>query len=466
MADGTLAKLHAYDDTELKFSSSIDPKNHQFADVIDSKICESWNTGQILEMLPAEATQEFRNGCILLFPIIPTSYDAPGMVIIGSNNQLPFDEEHEITMTYVNIIALETAKKQAHSLMELDKAKTSFFMSMSHELRTPLTLIIGPVTDCLKDPDSQLSSKQTLSLELVRKNSVRLLKLVNSLLDIGRLNSGLMRANFKQSNVSQKTRDSLSMFQSVIEKAGVKFIVQCEKLDSACYIDEEMYQKIIFNLLGNAIKFTLKGHIRCILRKSEDKNNFELVLEDTGVGIPEDQLTKVFDRFYRVHQNNGGRTIEGSGIGLALACDLVELHGGRISVSSQIGCGSIFTVSIPFGKDHLPADQISERERNDTVQVSQHNILEFLEEANSLSNHNVNFSYNFSTQKVENNLGFIGSIDDSNKVIYVADDNPDMRKYLAQIISNHWSVRTFENGLLLLEEIGRLKPNLIVSDVS
>ncbi|KAJ3062116.1 hypothetical protein HDU98_001987, partial [Podochytrium sp. JEL0797] len=182
---------------------------------------------------------------------------------------------HEISLTYVNIKSLENEKIEAQALIELGNVKTSFFMSMSHELRTPLTLIIGPVDDCLQQKN--LSDQQKTSLEMVRKNSTRLLRLVNTLLDIGRLNAGCMKAKFKLTNIAERTREYLSMFQSAIERSGLQFVVCCESIEGECFVDGEMWQKIVFNLLGNAIKFTLKGTIKCIIQTSQDKGHFEFV---------------------------------------------------------------------------------------------------------------------------------------------------------------------------------------------
>ncbi|KAI8619659.1 hypothetical protein BC830DRAFT_1103147 [Chytriomyces sp. MP71] len=486
--DGTLARSEASIGTgSYAFPDTLDPADtNGDPSFISSRIRESWNNRKVIEIVPPEASSEHKNGVVLVIPITTNNDETPALLVVGTNSSLAFDQaytefvqmiQHEVSMAYVNIKSLETAKAQAQALMELDKAKTSFFMSMSHELRTPLGLIIGPVEDCLIDPDFALTENQSMQLELVRKNSVRLLKLVNSLLDIGRLNSGCMKAVFRPIDVSEKTGQYFSMFQSAIEKAGLKYLTEIENVDpNVVFLDEEMWQKIIFNLLGNAIKFTLKGHIKGALRLCPDKKFIEFSVEDTGVGIPDNQIAKVFDQFQRV-EYTGGRSFGGSGIGLALVNDLVKFHGGSISLQSTVNVGTTFTVRIPVGKQHLPQDQVGFRAASEETltRPNQHtikNMNAYLEEAMGfVHSENADNIGNGGASPCHPKSGkrksiILSAVRDDSNAIFLVDDNADMRKYLGRILSRYWSiVETFENGKLALEAMKRVLPSLVVSDV-
>ncbi|TPX76123.1 hypothetical protein CcCBS67573_g02611 [Chytriomyces confervae] len=457
-------------------------------------VCEAWNSRQMMQLVPPESHILHRNGTVLVMPVVASNGDAPALIVAGTRTTLPFDEKyfdfvnmirHEVSMAYVNVQSLETAKARTDALVELDKVKTSFFMSMSHELRTPLGLIIGPVEDCLKDTDSKLTDNQSMQLELVRKNSVRLLKLVNSLLDVGRLNSGCMKAVFRLFDISEKTGQYLCMFQSIIEKGGLKYQMKIEAIDARlCYLDEEMWQKIVFNLLGNALKFTLSGHIKATLKLSDDGKFVHFIVEDTGVGIPHDQISRVFDQFHRV-EFVGGRSFEGSGIGLNLVNDLVKLHGGSIGISSVVGQGTTMTVRIPTGHQHLPRDQVVDSWEDPDEQTAKY-MTSYLEEAYCfVSDDSARDGINspptlpmkplneFKTIEAPVSGSLVplrppsatSSAAASSILIFLVDDNQDMRRYLGHVLSRHYSVEVFENGRAALNAMHRIIPALVVADV-
>ncbi|KAI9328079.1 hypothetical protein BDR26DRAFT_1012478 [Obelidium mucronatum] len=491
--DGILLRYDKVVNIESSFPNKIDPVLGTQCDELTSKIAEAWNLEDTIEIIPAEAHPVHKNGTILIIPILTTSDDAPGLLVLGTNPNLNYDERyrsfinmavHEIATSYTSVKSLETAKKQNHALLELDKVKTSFFVSMSHELRTPLTLIISPVEDVIKESKNQLTKEQSSTLELVRKNACRLLKLVNTLLDIGRLNAGCMTATFRRTNIADKIHQFESMFEGIIKKAGLNFITEFSQINEPCYMDEEMLQKIVFNLLGNAIKFTLKGYIKTALRLSDDNKKFEFVVEDSGVGIPKDQLGRVFQQFHRVDYA-GGRSFEGSGIGLALVSDLVKLHGGTITLRSVFGVGSTFIVSIPVGKNHLPPERVVETSLQDidgspvTSDSNTGHLSVFLEEAREFAEScpQTNETTSSAQEELETHLetdAFMIPKPDPNdqdsdifnkRLIFLVDDNSDMRKYLSQIISRYWSCQTFDNGHTALNAMKRIAPSLVVSDV-
>ncbi|WP_228058470.1 PAS domain-containing sensor histidine kinase [Nostoc sp. LEGE 12447] len=242
------------------------------------------------------------------------------------------------------------------ALSELDRAKTVFFSNISHEFRTPLTLMLSPLEDLLLDTQTPLAPQQRDSLELVQRNGLRLLKLVNTLLDFSRLEAGRMQASYEPIDLAALTTELASMFCSLTERAGLEFAINCPTLPEAIYIDRQMWEKIVFNLLSNAFKFTLTGTIT--VRLQRDRNTVNLIVEDTGIGIPEAEISHLFERFYQV-KGLQGRSFEGSGIGLSLVQELVKLHGGTISVTSVLGEGSRFTVSIPTGCAHLPQERLN-----------------------------------------------------------------------------------------------------------
>ena len=177
---------------------------------------------------------------------------------------------------------------------------------------------------------------------------MRLLKLVNTLLDFSRIEAGRIDAIFAPLDLAAYTAEIASSFQSLFERAGLGFAVERHRLDKAVYVDRELWEKVVLNLVSNAFKFTLAGKVTVTVRPAPGGDDVELIVADTGVGISDSELPRLFERFHRV-ENAQGRSYEGSGIGLALVRELVELHGGTISVESRKGVGSTFTVRLPFG---------------------------------------------------------------------------------------------------------------------
>ena len=188
-------------------------------------------------------------------------------------------------------------------------------------------------------------------IDLLYRNELRLLKLVNTLLDFARIEASRGEAAYQPIDLSATTADLASNFRSAAERAGLRFVVDCPPLPGPVFVDLDMWEKIVLNLLSNAFKFTFEGTIVVSLRSAGEQ--VELSVHDTGVGIPSEEQPAIFDRFHRVRSSRS-RSIEGSGIGLALVKELVQLHGGTIGVTSVPGRGSTFTVRLPFGSDHLP----------------------------------------------------------------------------------------------------------------
>ena len=305
----------------------------------------------------------------LALPIIPPGADRPAAIFIsGVSSRLPMNEAYRgfydllasgVTSAVSNARAYDDERSRAKALAELDRAKTAFFSNVSHEFRTPLTLMLGPVEDALAASNEPLPPLQRERLEVVYRNGLRLQRLVNSLLDFSRIEAGRVRVAYEPTALADFTADLAGNFRSACEKAGLKLRVDCPPLGEPVFVDRPMWEKIVLNLLSNAFKFTFDGEIAVSMRQTDFAA--ELRVRDTGTGIPAEEIPLLFDRFYRV-ENARGRTHEGSGIGLALVQELVNLHGGSISATSEVGRGTTFTVSIPLGSQHLPRDQVgSER---------------------------------------------------------------------------------------------------------
>ncbi|MBS1852900.1 MAG: response regulator [Acidobacteria bacterium] len=399
----------------------------------------------------------------LLLPIASQTQGSPaGVLISGLNPYRPLDVSYtgflnvaagQIAASIANARAYEEEKKRAEALAEIDRAKTLFFGNVSHEFRTPLTLMLGPLEDMLAEAD-QLSPAQQKRLDIAHRNSLRLLKLVNTLLDFSRIEMGRFEASYEATDLAQLTADLAGVFRSAIERAGLKFILHCHPLSQPVYVDRESWEKIVFNLLSNALKFTFHGEIEVSL--APGGLGVELVVRDTGIGIPEKDLPNLFERFYRV-KNAQGRTFEGTGIGLALVHELARVHGGDVRVESSLRQGSTFRVSLPFGKDHLPAEQLGAAGNASPAPLRPGAYGEevFLESWLNENSRNEVSSANPETLAATSGRPHI----------LLADDNSDMREYLGKLLAPMGEVRTAADGEAALRSIQEQAPDLVLSDI-
>ncbi|NOK15492.1 hybrid sensor histidine kinase/response regulator [Corallococcus carmarthensis] len=351
--------------------------------------------------------------------------------------------------------AYEEAKQRAEELARLDAAKTAFFSNVSHEFRTPLTLILGPVEDALAKTTKSLEGE---SLDLVRRNALRLYKLVNTLLDFSRMEAGRAQASYAPVDLSVFTTSLASAFQSAVESAGLRLVVDCPPLPEPLYVDPEMWEKVVLNLLSNAVKYTYHGEIRVSLRWEDAQA--VLRVEDTGVGIPEEELPRVFERFYRVRVTQG-RSHEGTGIGLALVQELVKLHGGNVGVTSQLGKGTTFTVRLPGGTAHLPPERVERTSRQTPVPSG---AAPFVEETRRWST-DVTATDTGAPPAVEAPAVEV-SPELAHSRILLVDDNADLRSYVTGLLKPGFPhVETARNGQDALEQARLRPPDLILSDV-
>ena len=366
----------------------------------------------------------------------------------------------QIATVVANARAYEAERQRAESLAELDRAKTAFFSNVSHEFRTPLTLLLAPVEQVLADAQTPPVIRERL--ELAHRNALRLQKLVNSLLDFARIEAGRVHASYQPVDLAALTRDLASSFRSAIERAGLDLLVECESLPGPVYVDREMWEKIVLNLLSNAFKFTLHGRIAVHLR--EDAGRARLDVRDTGVGVPPDELPRLFERFHRV-ESTQGRTHEGSGIGLALVQELVRLHGGRIEVASELGQGSTFSVWLPLGSAHLPVDRVpgSYAPASTAIgaQVFVQEALRWLS-AGSPGHETPARPQLVGDERPQNDRRFASTF---GARIVLADDNADMRGYLCELLAPYYSVVPTADGAAALEAIRQRRPDLALCDV-
>ncbi|RKH02158.1 ATP-binding protein [Corallococcus carmarthensis] len=401
-------------------------------------------------------------GSALVLPVARSGESNPtGLLVLGLSPRLPADASY---LSFLELVAgglgaarsgaraYEDARRQAESLAELDRAKTAFFSNVSHEFRTPLTLMLGPLADALTDPEHPLHSRQRERLMLVQRNSQRLLKLVNSLLDFSRLEAGRMRALFEPTDLGPLTAGLAGAFDSLVAKAGLRLQVDCPRLSTPVWVDRDLWEKVVLNLLSNAFKFTFQGTLTVRLREHADR--VELSVSDTGMGIPAHELPRVFERFHRV-EGVRGRSHEGSGIGLALVRELVELHGGRICAKSTVDQGSTFTVSLPKGTAHLPQEQLR-KPAQEPLRAPNPEV--FVQEAAQWLSDSADDTP-VPVPVPEAPPGVVRGH------VLLADDNADMRDYVRRSLEGRFTVTAVADGRSALALARQRPPDVVLSDV-
>jgi signal transduction histidine kinase len=405
----------------------------------------------------------------LTLPVIEPGQNAPTLLLVleasprcalqGTYRTFFEQLASHIATALVAAHAFEAQRQRAEALAEIDRAKTLFFSNVSHEFRTPLTLLLGPLADLLA-PERDLPPDVRADLHIMHRNGLRLLKLVNTLLDFARIEAGRMHADFVPTDLCILTTDVASVFRSLVEKAGLRLIVECAPMSEMAFVDRDMWEKIILNLLSNAFKFTLQGEIA--VRLQQRGNVVELEISDTGIGIPAAEMPHLFERFHRV-SGAQARTHEGTGIGLALVQELVHQHGGTISVSSTEGVGSTFTIRMPLGSAHLPGERVGTLAAPSSTALS---AAAYVEEAERWLPSDMPGAID----PLLLTTGAVPALLDSAAAprqarIVLADDNADMRDYLARLLGQHYQVEAVSDGAQALAAIQRAVPDLVLSDV-
>ncbi|NHC35325.1 ATP-binding protein [Scytonema millei] len=378
------------------------------------------------------------------------------------DNYLEFFNQvaRQIGMAIANARSYEEERRRAEQLAELDRAKTVFFSNVSHEFRTPLTLMLAPLEDAIASLSDTIPAQEREQLQLVQRNGLRLLKLVNTLLDFSRIEAGRVEATYEPTDLAAFTAELASVFRSAIERANLRLVVNCPPLPEAVYVDREMWEKIVLNLLSNAFKFTFKGEISLDLQWQSDR--VQLAVRDTGIGIPAAELPHLFERFHRV-KGAQGRSIEGSGIGLSLVQELVKLHQGAIEVTSVEGSGTCFTISIPTGTAHLPQDRIGASRTLASTALGTNSYLEealrwLPEDRGDKGEVGENASLSSLSP-----LSFLSPTSPAR--ILLADDNTDMRDYVRRLLGQQYEVEAVSDGLAALSAVRQQVPDLILTDV-
>ncbi|MBM0232967.1 SpoIIE family protein phosphatase [Micromonospora sp. STR1_7] len=408
------------------------------------------DVAELLDPPPAGAADR-----ALVLPITAAN-ETVGALVVGVARRLPLGDDYrdfldlvaaQISRAVGKQRAYEQERARAAELAALDQAKTNFFANVSHEFRTPLTLVLGPLEDMLADP--ALPVADTERLTMMHRNALRLLKLVNTVLDFSRLESGRLAARYQPTDLSGYTARLASTFRSATDRAGLRLVVDCPPLPAPVFVDRDMWEKIVLNLVSNAVKFTFDGEIRVRVLAVEAGARLEVT--DTGVGIVPAELTHVFERFHRV-PGVRARTHEGTGIGLALVRELVEMHGGEVGLTSRVDEGSTFTVTIPFGSAHLPADRVAGFGPLPAGEPEQARLYVAETALWSGAESATEFDSGPTTVAPAGR-------------ILVVDDNVDLREHVTRLLSPTWEVVTASDGLTALPLAREGGFDLVLTDV-
>jgi signal transduction histidine kinase len=406
----------------------------------------------------------------LVMPMMtPTTARPVGVVIAGVSPRRALDAQYreflhlvtaQVATAIANAQAYAQERQRAEALAELDRAKTAFFSNVSHEFRTPLTLMLGPLEELLGHAD-QLPQAAQDHIAMVYRNGLRLLRLVNALLDFARLEAGRLQATYHPLDLAAATADVASVFRSVVEKAGLTFTVHCPPLPARVYVDRDMWENIVLNLLSNAFKFTRAGSITVSL--TADAHQAILQVADTGTGMAPEDVPKVFDRFQRL-QHTYSRTHEGTGIGLALVKELVALHGGTVTVASCLHQGTVFTVAIPFGSAHLPPERIRDSEAPAPAALAPSPFVEealrWLPEPPAAAP----VGWPPPAPAGVGDPAVEGTAAGPPHIV-LADDNADMLAYVHRLLRPAYDVTAVPNGAAALAAMRQRPPDLVLADV-
>jgi signal transduction histidine kinase len=410
---------------------------------------------------------------VVVLPVLLPGQERPRAILVAAAS--PMRALEKDYRTFFELIATQIASgladaqareeehRRAEALAAIDRAKTAFFSNVSHEFRTPLTLMLGPLEDVLGDPTLRPDYRR--SVELAHRNGIRLLKLVNTLLDFSRIEAGRVEAVYQATDIAALTAELSSNFRSACERAGIALVIDCPTMPAPVYVDRDMWEKIVLNLLSNAFKHTFDGEITVTLDWNE--RAIQLIVRDTGTGIPADEIPHLFERFYRVRTARG-RTQEGTGIGLALVRELTTLHGGSVGAASIPGSGSTFTVTIPRGKDHLPPEQIG---RSRSLPSTALGAVPYVEEAlrwlpggEPAPSIGLGEGVGTSSPLHQRDTGSAFGPVARRRIVW-ADDNADMREYVSHLLGPEYDVEAVPDGEAALAAVRRQRPDLVLSDI-
>lgn len=463
LAAGTTASPEAIDLTSAETSQGWQLR--QVMETGESKIVEDLEAR--FGLLPGGAWSQSPHQAVIL--PLARSGETFGFLIAGVSPLRVFDDDYkgffdsiagQVTTGINNARTYEQERKRLEALAELDRAKTVFFSNVSGEFRTPLTLILGSTEEALTDRNVPLPAAHRERMEVVQRNGQRLLKLVNPVLDFWGIETGRIQPVYELTDLAAFTAELASVFRSAIEGANLRLVVDCPPLSESAWVDRQMWEKIVLNLLSNAFKFTFEGEIAVVLRDRDCQ--IELEVRDTGTGIPARELPHIFERFHR-GRGAKARTYEGSGIGLSLVQELVGLHGGKIQVSSAVDLGTSFTVSIPAGSARLPARPI---DRVATVTSTSTSAATYVEEAlRLLPEEDREQGSARAVESTPPSALLPPASSASSARILVVGDNTDMCDYARRLsIDRGYAVETAADGMAALAAVGQQIPDLILTD--
>ena len=347
-------------------------------------------------------------------------------------------------------------EEQSEKLKEMDKVKSRFFANISHEFRTPLTLIMGPLEQMLSHcRDRDMARK----INLMLRNSQRLLNLINQLLDLSKLDSGRMKLQAVRQNIVPFLKSMKDSFELAAQQNEVDLIFHAEKENITLYFDMEKMENVMCNLLINAIKFTPPGGKVTVSVTDSSPEYVEISVRDTGIGIPRDQLEHIFDRFFQVEEPSRTHHVKGTGIGLALTKELVNLHHGGLDVHSRVGepGGTEFIIQLPMGKNHLGPGEIIESIEVETDAAPPGRVLsEYLGEEKESETETTGTK----------DTGEPGAEEAHEKdIILVVEDSADMREYIRGSLEPTYTVVEAQDGDEGINKAKEIIPDLIISDV-
>lgn len=356
----------------------------------------------------------------------------------------------------------EELSEANEKLQEMDRLKTNFFSNISHEIRTPLTLILTPVAQALQNTSEPADTRDFL--ESIHRNALRLLELINNILDFSKIEEGRMSLNVRTVNIVQTVREYLGTIESAAHARQMELSYTFDQDEILLYIDLEKFEKISMNLFSNALKFTDDGgFIRVTIHT---KGSYcHLIISDSGIGIPAEAITTIFDRFSQA-DSSSTRHYEGTGIGLALVKELTELHGGQVTVESRYieeypdTHGTSFTLSLPLGKDHLAGRKDVDFLHLPEEEISHQSTINIHRYQQS-----IDASLTSSSEKSEETIVQDTASTASPYSLLIVEDNADMRRMLTNLLAPIYTLHIAVHGLEGLEKAAAHTPDLIITDV-
>jgi len=359
------------------------------------------------------------------------------VIVLGESVHRPWDPSLEayatlcathVTAALADLRQLSEERRRRQDLVELDAAKSAFFTNLSHELRTPLTLISGPVQEALAVTEDPVQRRR---LELVERNTHRLARMVDAMLDFGRIEAGGLAPNLERVDVSALVTGLAESFRAAVERAGLAFSHACGD-GLVAELDRDMVERIVLNLLANAVKYTPEGSVALTVRGVDE--DVEIAVSDTGIGIHPGDVERAFARFERLPAVAGARSHEGAGIGLAIVRELTELMGGTVTLASDVGQGSTFTVRLPT---RPPAPARGAAGASSTM--TPRRVDDFLREVQTWQQPTDSVPTRHASSAVPASRS-------CRPRVVVAEDNSDLRTYLGEVLGDDYDVELVPDG--------------------